>query len=145
MQNSVSSNQIDESNHVGISRREFLCALITFPIATHIGSSIACGSLSRIHSHESCRSLFGLCLLAESMHSILPIEYSELKKHLSRSPDLSASLDKRVLLSSQKVASEFEKNEYFVIDGCMFSKSELLLSISLLETKRSFMTDGFLL
>ncbi|MFA5241772.1 MAG: hypothetical protein WC029_10530 [Sulfuricella sp.] len=132
------ANQTQTSHCGYISRRDFLRALGILPFAMHIGSDIACASSGYLHLHETDNGLAGLRQLAEILRTKLPKIYEELRTQLSMDLDLSTRLDKGMHLLPQKVANEFENNEYIVIDGCMFSKSELQLSIFLVESKGSY-------
>lgn len=150
MRNYACENQTQASHRGYISRRFFLGVLMTFPFAMHIGSDVTRASSGYLRPHESDNGWVGLRLLAEALRTKLPKKYEELRVRLKMDLDLSARFAKGLLLSPQKVANEFENNEYIVIDGCMFSKSELQLSIFLVESKRSFValsnhTDNLLL
>jgi hypothetical protein len=138
VQNLKNAIQTQKPHHGNISRRSFLCILATFPVSLQVGGCISYAPASSIRSHEPNSSAIGLQLLAETLLTNFPKQYAELKAQLNSGIDVSYPLTKELLMPPQKVANEFENNEYIVIDGCMFSKSELQLSILVAESQILF-------
>ena len=138
MQNLENIILLQKPYPVDISKRCFLFALATLPISLLPGESISLSFASSLWSQKSNTAPVGLQLLAEFLITNFPKQYAKLKAQIESDFDLSDFLTRNLHISPQKIAKEFANHEYMVIDGCMFSKSELQLSILLFESQNIY-------